>query len=460
MAVYLHPGVYVEEVPSSVHPIAGVGTSTAGFIGIVPDTFDLPEVTNVLIGVGNGTATTFPLPVGTIDTTSGTFAFRVGGTPDTGASLHAGTTPGSMNVTLSQAPAAGVPIRGDYTPQFTPAPAGRPQLCTTFSDFTSAFGPFSADAGHANLAQAVYGFFANGGTRCYVSRETATANIAGGSLAQFETIDEIAIVAAPGIADHDVWAALTTHCAVRTQDRFAIFDIERDLGTGTSPDLTLLSFDTTNNVLPPATSYGAVYFPWIQVANPIGTQPLWAPPSGHVAGIYARVDTQRGVHKAPANEPVMSATGLRYGLSDAQQDGLNPQGVNAIRLINDAFLVWGARTLGGDQNSEWKYINVRRLLLYIRKSIYRGTGWVVFEPNDASLWAKIVRNVTAFLTDVWRDGALFGAKPGDAFYVKCDAETNPQSVIAAGQVVTEIGLAVTQPAEFVIFRISQGAGLS
>lgn len=460
MASYLHPGVYVEDVPSAVHPIVGVGTSTAGFIGIVPDSFDLPEVTNALIGTGDGTTTVFPLPTAPIDTTSGTFAFRVAGTADSAATVQAGQSPGTMTVTLSSAPAAGAPIRGDFTPQFAAVAAAQPILCTTFSDFTRAFGPFSRDPGQTNLAQAVYGFFANGGTRCYVSRETATANIATGSLAKFETIDEIAIVAAPGIADSGVWAALATHCAVRTQDRFAILDIERDVGTPAVPNLELLSYDTAGNVLPPATDFGAVYFPWIVVSNPLDGTSLPVAPSGYVAGIYARVDTERGVHKAPANEPVMGATGVYYGLSDAQQDGLNPQGVNAIRFINDGILVWGARTLGGDENSEWKYINVRRLLLYIRKSIYRSTGWVVFEPNDPSLWAKITRNVTAFLTDVWQDGALFGTTAKDAFYVKCDAETNPESVIASGKVVTEIGLAVVQPAEFVIFRISQGAGLN
>lgn len=460
MATYLHPGVYVEEIPSSVHPIAGVGTSTAGFIGVVPDTFDLPELTNVLIGVGDGSTTTFALPHSPVDTTAGTFSFTVAGTADAGATVQNSGTPSTSSVTLSAAPAKGAPIRGGYTPQFTPVAAGQPVQCNSFADFTTAFGPFCSDPGHTNLAQGVYGFFANGGTTCYVSRETAIANIQNGSLAQFETIDDIAIVAAPGIVDSGVWAAITTHCAVLTQDRFAILDVQENLGTGVSPDLTMLQLTSADTVLPLATDYGAVYFPWIEVANPLGPGRLTVAPSGHIAGIYARVDAERGVHKAPANEAVMNAIGLRYGLSDAQQDNLNPQGVNAIRSINDSILVWGARTLGGDENSEWKYINVRRLLLYIRKSIYRGTGWVVFEPNDPSLWAKIIRNVTAFLTDVWQDGALFGTKASDAFYVKCDAETNPPSVVAAGQVVTEIGLAVVQPAEFVVFRISQGASLS
>jgi hypothetical protein len=164
------------------------------------------------------------------------------------------------------------------------------------------------------------------------------------------------------------------------------------------------------------------------------------------------------VHKAPANEVVRGALGLRYSISRLQQMSLNQNGVNCIRDLNGNVRVWGARTLGGDANLEWKYVNVRRLFLFLRESIDQGTQWVVFEPNDPSLWAKIRRNVTAFLTNVWRDGALFGATPAEAFYVKCDEETNPPELRDLGQVVTEIGVSVVKPAEFVIFRITQWAG--
>jgi uncharacterized protein len=458
MAQYLHPGVYVEEVPSAIRPIAGAGTSTAGFVGIVPDTILLAPRTNVLVGTGDGTTKTFPLPDYPVDTAAGSFSFRVAGAADASAAIADDDQDETANVTFTDAPPAGAQVRGDYSPQFHPVAAGTVQLCTTFTDFTNAFGSFSADAGHRNLAHAVYGFFANGGSRCYVARETANQAIAGSTLVHFEAIDEIAIVAAPGITDAGVRAAVVAHCETRTKDRFAILDLPQDVGTGALPDLTLLSYDNAGNVLPAAADYAAVYFPWLQVADPLSDGSLWIPPSGHVAGIYARVDGERGVHKAPANEAVMSVTGVRYGVSDAQQDGLNPQGVNAIRVIDGAVRVWGARTLGGDQNSEWRYISTRRLFLFLRKSIYQGTGWVVFEPNDMALWAKITRNVTAFLTNVWRDGALFGATPADAFYVKCDAETNPASVREAGQVVTEVGVAVVEPAEFVVFQISQWAG--
>ncbi len=177
-----------------------------------------------------------------------------------------------------------------------------------------------------------------------------------------------------------------------------------------------------------------------------------------MAGIYARVDTTRGVYKAPANEVVQGALDLRYKLSRSQQDGLNPQGVDCIRKTNGNISVWGARTIGGDKNEAdggLKYVNNRRLIVYLRESIDQGLQWAVFEPNNADLWAKIIRNVSAFLTTVWSSGALFEATAADAFYVKCDAETNPPAVRDAGQVVTEIGVALTKPAEFVIFHLAQ-----
>jgi hypothetical protein len=163
------------------------------------------------------------------------------------------------------------------------------------------------------------------------------------------------------------------------------------------------------------------------------------------------------VHKAPANEPIYGALDLKYAISQAKQGGLNPHGVNCLRRLNGAIRVWGARTVGGDANTEFKYINIRRLFIYLRGSIDLGTQWSVFEPNTPDLWSKITRNVRAFLRNVWHSGALFGDKEDAAFYVKCDAETNPPSIRDLGMVVTEIGVAVTKPAEFVVFRIGQRA---
>jgi phage tail sheath protein FI len=181
------------------------------------------------------------------------------------------------------------------------------------------------------------------------------------------------------------------------------------------------------------------------------------PPSGHLAGIYARVDTERGVFKAPANEVIRGALDVTHALSRADQDTLNPKGVNCIRILNDNIYAWGARTVGGDGNADLKYISVRRTLLFLRESIDEGTQWAVFEPNTPALWAKIRRNITAFLTTVWRSGALFGNTPEEAFFVKCDEETNQPEDREQGRVITEIGVAIVRPAEFVIFRVSQSA---
>jgi phage tail sheath protein FI len=198
-----------------------------------------------------------------------------------------------------------------------------------------------------------------------------------------------------------------------------------------------------------------VFDPATKVLTPAGDGMLDVPPSGHVAGIYARVDSERGVHKAPANEPIRGALDVSQPITKQEQGDLNKAGVNCIRVLNGSILVWGARTVGGDANADLKYINVRRTLLFLRESIDEGTQFVVFEPNTAALWQKITRNVSAFLTNVWRSGALFGTTQQEAFFVKCDAETNPPETREQGQVVTEIGVAIVRPAEFVIFRISQ-----
>jgi phage tail sheath protein FI len=420
MPQYLSPGVYVEEVPSGAFPIAGVGTSTAGFIGQVADDVVMP-----------------PQPG----------QFKVEMDPETNELVTDPET-GRPKLKLDD---EGNPIPIFYTL----VPAGEPQLITSWAAFTKAFGDFQVPENgneppaHKILAHAVYGFFNNGGTRCWVTRLTDASN-AGAvteALEGFRAIDEIAIVAVPGALDPNIQGAVLDHCE-NAGDRFAILDGQR--ATAFTPAAIQGTVRDSD--------YAALYFPWIEVYDPVTDENEYVPLSGHMAGIYARVDTERGVHKAPANEVIRGAVGLESRLSKADQDGLNPDGINVIRAFNGNITVWGARTLGGDDNGEWKYINVRRLFLFLRESIDEGTQWVVFEPNAPDLWAKIVRNVTAFLTNVWRAGALFGTTPQEAFYVKCDEETNPPEVRDLGQVVTEIGVAVVKPAEFVIFRISQWAG--
>ena len=524
MSQYLSPGVYVEEIPSAIKPIAGVGTSTAGFIGVYtgsvlipvpnPD-YDPTKPTKPESAPGKGDGTNLPYEMTYFSPTADDLknltdaaaaaedaANRIAPPADAGTrgavedpaerskaaakardaraakarsqhlrdlALEARmTVPGDGELKNLE---AAVAAAGDAAAaqaahdtavharlvqtQFGHAvEAGTVKLCTSFREFEKHFGTFSVNPGHKLLAHAVYGFFNNGGTRCFVIHFNSLADAM--DLSALDAIDEIAIVAAPGIVDEALQQAVVDHCE-NLGDRFAILD-GKNIDDDTDP--------VEDNIRTIGYSdYAALYFPWVKVfdvpskrIDPNGDGLFVAPPSGHMAGIYAHVDTTRGVHKAPANEVPHGVLGVSYPVSRADQDGLNPHGINCIRDMNGNIRVWGARTWGGDMNSDYKYINVRRLMLFLRESIDEGTQWVVFEPNDRTLWAKIVRNVTAFLTVVWRDGALFGSTPQEAFYVKCDDSTNPPEMRDLGRVITEIGVACVKPAEFVIFRISQWAG--
>jgi phage tail sheath protein FI len=376
MPTYLSPGVYVEEVSSGSAPIAGAGTSVAGFIAIIN---------------------------------------------------RNGTTPQAETLVAS----------------------GEIKLITNFTEFKQFFGDFSKDNPEQNIfAHTVYGFFRNGGTRTYVTWVSDAKGV-DGVLNDFEAIDEISIVVAPGQTDKNIIDQIKDHAA-KMGDRIAILDSDKD-------DLGSLTESELKEKLPKNSDYAAFYFPWIQVYDPATDKNIFVPPSGHIAGVYSRVDGERGVHKAPANVPLLGALDLQFNTSKAKQDGLNPNGVNVIRKLNGNILVWGARTLG-DKNGEFTYINVRRHFCYLKDSIDKGTQWVVFESNTPELWAKIRRNISAFLTLEWRKGALFGTTPQEAFYVKCDAENNPPALRDLGQVVIEIGIAAVKPAEFVVFRLSQWAG--
>jgi phage tail sheath protein FI len=206
-----------------------------------------------------------------------------------------------------------------------------------------------------------------------------------------------------------------------------------------------------------ARGFAALYYPWVTILDPQSTTGdlLLIPPSGSIAGVYARVDQQRGVHKAPANEIVTTAAGLERVLSEADMGQLNIAAINVIRVFPNRTrpTVWGARTTTDPDQVPWRYVSVRRLFCYVETSIKLNLGWAIFEPNDLGLWQKIIRTISEFLTRVWKSGALFGATAEQAFYVKCDAELNPPSVRALGQVFVEIGMAPVRPAEFVIIRI-------
>jgi uncharacterized protein len=334
------------------------------------------------------------------------------------------------------------------------------------------------------LSHAVFGFFQNGGRRCYVVNTGKGQPIGGGGRSRrgldvLEAIDEVAIVAAPGFTDAASYEALLTHCE-NMKDRVAILD-----GPAEVKSIDLLTKVATSPVPrkpprgeaadtgtpPPAeptgyrartspNGYGAEYWPWITMRDPLSDKGAEAivPPSGHIAGIYARTDAMRGVHKAPANETVRGALNVTYQVTREEQAELNQVGINCIRFfIREGILVWGARTLA-DAASEWRYVNVRRLFNLVEESIGLGTRWVVFEPNDRTLWKSIERDIRAFLRLMWRDGALMGRTPEEAFFVHCNEETNPPESIDAGIVMTRIGIAPVKPAEFVVFRIGQYAG--
>jgi phage tail sheath protein FI len=266
-----------------------------------------------------------------------------------------------------------------------------------------------------------------------------------------EPIDEVNMLCVPDRVDQDIQAYMVAHCE-KMQDRFAILDPR----PGATPSNGIV---TQRNLVTSDGGYAALYYPRVLITNPVADGRLTAPPSGHIAGLYARTDNNRGVHKAPANDTLRGVLALERTLTDDEQGPLNEIGVNVIRQFTGSGIrVWGARTIVPKDITQWRYINVRRLLLFIEESIQEGTRFAVFEPNDLSLWGKVSRQVTDFLTRVWRDGALFGATPEEAFRVRIDEDLNPPSLRQLGQLVIEVVLFPTTPAEFIVFRIIQQPG--
>ena len=276
--------------------------------------------------------------------------------------------------------------------------------------------------------------------------------------------DEVTMVIVPdlitaatkedGSIDLGMWkavqTALITHCELQA-NRLAVLDAP----PGMNPQQIK---EWRSDIAMYDSAFAAFYYPWIKVDNPLTSGPadaeIMVPPSGHIAGVWSRVDDTRGVWKAPANEVVRGALSTELDITKGEQSLLNPIGINCIRPFGTRGIrVWGARTLASD--TDWTYVNVRRLFNMIETAIMEGTQFAVFEPNDQKLWAGLSRTISSFLRGLWRDGALFGATADQAFFVKCDAETNPPDSIDQGKVVVEVGIAPVKPAEFVIFRISQ-----
>jgi len=333
-------------------------------------------------------------------------------------------------------------------------------LITNWGQFTENFGRYTATQPY--LAPAVYGFFVNGGSRCFVVKvkngaaDSDYVGTDGGSgkrtgLQAFNEIDDVHIICIPGVTAETVQQAMITHCE-NMKDRFCILD--------PTENATVVEVQRQKEKVISEKGYAALYYPWVKARvetltnGKINMIEQFVPPSGYIAGIYARIDAERGVHKAPANEIVQGILETKTPISKGEQDVLNPNGINCIRAFaGRGIRVWGARTTASD--GLWKYVNVRRLFLYIEESIDEGTRWVVFEPNGEKLWGRVRATITEFLTRVWRDGALMGTKPEEAFFVKCDRTTMTQGDIDNGRLICVIGVAVVKPAEFVIFRIGQ-----
>jgi uncharacterized protein len=265
-------------------------------------------------------------------------------------------------------------------------------------------------------------------------------------LAHLARLRDVALVAVPGASDPGILQAVKDHCE-QLQDRFAVLDC--------APGLDITGVENQFGQVRSAKGYAALYYPRIVVRDTAtGKNAIW-PASGHILGVYARTDNTRGVHKAPANTNIIGALGVEQVLSDSEQGPLNLMGVNVLRVFpgQSQPVVWGARTTAGDLDRNWQYVNIRRLFIYLEQSIEAGIRWAVFEPNDQALWHKLKRSIGDFLTQAWRDGALFGAKPEEAFYVRIDEVLNPESTRALGRLYIEVGLVPTYPAEFIVLRI-------
>jgi phage tail sheath protein FI len=505
MASYLAPGVYIEEVSSGSKPIAGVGTSTAAFVGIAEK-----GVIGKAVLITNWAQ--FVREFGSF-TPNGYLAYAVfgffaeGGTscwvvrtccyknlnPIAIAAKSASVTLDDSDATPGKSMKVTATSEGKWAEDFSIAieaatEAGKFKLLVNYQN--AKMSAAQTVESYDNLTMTNVEETINGASTV-ITVETdawdsitgskknpkviAKASLAGGDdglsftdgttttnlrytdfvgdasakngLYAFDVVDTISLVAIPDKAgDSDVISGGLTYCSAR-KDCFFIAD-------GPMADQTTIQLKefkkNFNN------SYGALYYPWVYVADPLTGGKKYVPPSGVVAGTYAHTDSTRGVHKAPAgvNEGFLdSVVGVKKLVTKGEQEELNPVGINIIRSLPTGICVWGARTLTSD--TEWTYINVRRLFIYLEKSIEIGTQWVVFEPNDMILWGKVKRNLTAFLTRVWRDGALFGSKPEEALFVKVDEENNPPEVRDAGQLIIEVGVAPVKPAEFVIIRISQ-----
>lgn len=508
---YLSPGVYVEEVNTGVKPIQGVGTSTAAFVGItaeasvkalnpftgeqevvesrlnkatlvtswlqyvkvfgsfVDDAY-LPDAVYGYFANGGGPCyVTSIRAVNEGEEEAATASVDVPASKGTSFKLTAKTA-GSGSNGLRVVTNADTDEDGKATGTFSLSVGDETATGLTMKKSDDNFvgnATFStveiSDVGSGTAVPVDGTYELSGGGTPPIPQEAFIGDVMERSgIAGLEALDDVRLVLCPDImVGYDgsdgakerikaIQTAMIVHCE-NNGYAFAVLDTPPGLNAQQAKEwYDYVNFDT---------SYAAMYYPWIKIAD-ISDSPKtskFVPPSGHMVGIYNRTDGERGVHKAPANEVVQGAIDLEIQLTRGEQDTLNPLGVNCIRSFpGRGIRVWGARTLSSD--GSWRYINVRRLFIYIEASMDIGLQWVVFEPNDADLWARVRRDVSSFLRMTWRGGALFGASEDEAFYVRCDGELNSSEVRDLGQLIIEVGICPVKPAEFVIFRISQWAG--
>ena len=516
MAQYLSPAVYIEEVPSGNKPIEAAGTSTGAFVGIaekgpiglavpVQNFAQFAGAFGTFIDDGylafavkaffdeGGTSCyvtrtchyTGSTPAPTAVTTTRTFVSTGDATEDslTIAASSPGTWGDDIAVEITHQGdlfTIGIEYLGAPVvtfPDLTMDPASRDYVETRINaepvwdqiiEVTSAVPHSSGQSFASQRPAATTGHVfltAGGGTSGNDGITTAPDaddfvgdEAAGSGLHSFDKVDGIRVVCMPD-APADAHGRGMAYCA-RRGDCFYVADGPEAADTADD----VLNYKTAQGIYAGTNAlnskYGALYVPWIQVFDSRSGGRITVPPSGAMLGRYADTDSKRGVHKAPAGTVdgrLRSVLGLAVDYTSTDQEKLNPKGINVIRRFTGlGNVAWGARTVSSDP--EWRYVNVRRLFLMIETSILDSTKWVVHEPNDRNLWAAVVRNVSAFLRIQWRAGALVGATEEQAFYVKCDEETNPPASVALGRLITDIGVAPSKPAEFVIFRISQFQG--
>lgn len=281
------------------------------------------------------------------------------------------------------------------------------------------------------------------------------------SLQSLNRIDDASILVIPGASKEVMAKGIAYVEGRRLGDMIYIIDSIGSARDNRSSELQIAEVKALQKEIATKSSYAALYFPWVKVADPysqVSGATIYTPPSGMIAGLYARTDNTRGVWKAPAGTEagLLGAVGVAASVTDSDQDTLNPIGINCIRQFPaSGIVVWGARTLATESNPEYRYVPIRRMAMFLKTSLFRGTQWVVFEPNDEPLWSAIRFNINAFMLTQFRSGAFQGGKPSEAFFVKCDEDNNIQATIDAGQVHILVAFAPLKPAEFVIIHITQ-----